>query len=209
MSAHQQLGQFAVAIGNGIENTVMLGKRLMRAIGRSGELDAVHAHQLIQLAAEHLRQGAVAAALNNLVMKIEVAFLLVVADTGLKRLVALMGFKYLAQLGDVFIAHAFSGQATGHAFKGFANFVEFNQLCVAQRHDPSTDMGHPHQQALAFKAVNGFAQRPSADAVGTRQFRFGDFAAGGDFAFDNSRLNTPKDVLGKGFRIVLRDHGWL
>lgn len=56
VAAHQQLGQFAVAIGNGIENPVVFGKGLVRAVGGRGKLDAVHAHQLIQLAAEHLRE---------------------------------------------------------------------------------------------------------------------------------------------------------
>ena len=130
MTAHQQFGQFAVAIGNGIENAVVLGKCLMRAIGRGGKLDAVHAHQLVKLAAEHLGQRAIAAALNDLVVKIEVAFLLVVADTCLKRLIALMGFEHPTQLGDVFIAHAFGSQAAGHAFEGLANFVELNQFGV-------------------------------------------------------------------------------
>ena len=96
MAAHQQLGQFAVTVGDGIENPVVLGKGLARTIGRSGKLDAVHAHQLIKLAAKHLREGAIAAALNDSVMEVEIAFLLVVADTGLKRRIALMGFENLS-----------------------------------------------------------------------------------------------------------------
>jgi hypothetical protein len=64
-------------------------------------------------------------------------------------------------------------------------------------------MRHAHQQTLAFKTVNGFTQRPAADAVSARQFGLGDLAARGDFAFDNGRLNTPEDVLGKGFRVIL------
>jgi hypothetical protein len=49
-----EFGQFAVTVGDGIENAVVLGKGLAWPIGRGRELDAVHAHQLIQLAAEHL-----------------------------------------------------------------------------------------------------------------------------------------------------------
>lgn len=89
----------------------------------------------------------------------------------------------------------FSRQTAGHAFKGLANFVEFNQLGMAQGHDLRLDMRHPHQQALAFKAVDRLAQRPAADAVGARQFRLGDFAARRDIAFDDGGLNTPEDVL--------------
>nr|GFD57834.1 hypothetical protein [Tanacetum cinerariifolium] len=70
--AHQQLGQFTVAVGDRVENAVVLGKGLARAIGGGGKLDAVHAHQLVQLAAEHLGQGAVAATLNDAVVKIEI-----------------------------------------------------------------------------------------------------------------------------------------
>jgi len=78
---------------------------------------------------------------------------------------------------------------------------------MAQRHDPRAHMRHAHQQTLAFKTVNGFTQRPAADAVSARQFGLGDLAARGDFAFDNGRLNTPEDVLGKGFRVILGDSG--
>jgi hypothetical protein len=39
-------------------------------------------------------------------------------------------------------------------------------------------MRHAHQQALAFQAVDRLAQRPAADAVGARQLRLGDLAAG-------------------------------
>jgi hypothetical protein len=178
VAAHQQFGQFAVTVGDGIENPVVLGKGLAWPIGRGGELDAVHAHQLIQLAAEHLGQGAVAAALNDPVVEVEVAFLLVVADAGLKRRVALMGFEHLAQFVDVFDAHALGGQAAGHAFEGLADFVEFDQLGMAERHHSRADMRHAHQQALAFQAVDRLAQRPAADAVGARQLRLGDLAAG-------------------------------
>ncbi|MNO57242.1 hypothetical protein D3C76_477750 [compost metagenome] len=65
-------------------------------------------------------------------------------------------------------------------------------------------MRHANQQALAFQTVDGLAQRATADAVGARQFRFGDFAARRDLAFDDSRLNAAEDVLGKRLRIVLR-----
>ncbi|MNN61169.1 hypothetical protein D3C81_1763940 [compost metagenome] len=67
-------------------------------------------------------------------------------------------------------------------------------------------MRYAHQQALAFQAVNRLTQRAAADAVGARQFRLGDFAARSDLAFDDGRLNTAEDVLGKGFRIVRGNH---
>ena len=91
MTTHQQLGQFTVAIGDRVKNAVMLGKGLAWTIGGRGELDAVHAHQLVELAAEHLGQGAVAGALDDPVMKVEVAFLLVIADTGLERRIPFVG----------------------------------------------------------------------------------------------------------------------
>src|SRR5690606_9080556 len=75
MTAHQQLRQFAVALGDGIEDPVVFGKGLVGPVWGGGKLDAIHAHQLVELAAEHLCQGAVAAALNDSVVKVEVAFL--------------------------------------------------------------------------------------------------------------------------------------
>ncbi|MNF89946.1 hypothetical protein D3C84_724950 [compost metagenome] len=139
-------------------------------------------------------------------MEVEIAFLLVVADACLKRGVALVGFQHPAQLVDFFAAHALGRQATGHAFEGFADFVEFQKLGVAQRYHSGADVGDANQQALAFQAVDRLAQRPAADAIGTRQLRLGDFAARCDLAFDNGRLDTPEDVLGKGFRIVRGNH---
>ncbi|CAI8716949.1 hypothetical protein EMIT0196P_70295 [Pseudomonas chlororaphis] len=207
VTAHQQLGQFAVAIGNGIENPVVLGERLVRAVGRGGKLDAVHAHQLVQLAAEHLREGAVARALDDPVVEIEIAFLLVVADPGLERRVALVGIEHPAQLVDFLVGHALGGQAAGHAFQGLADFIKLDQLGMAQGHHPRPDMGHPHQQALAFQAVDRLAQRAAADAVGACQFWLGNLAARGDLALDDGRLNAPEDVFGQGFRIVLRHGG--
>ncbi|MNP09121.1 hypothetical protein D3C76_1012130 [compost metagenome] len=70
-------------------------------------------------------------------------------------------------------------------------------------------MRHAHQQALAFEAVDGLAQRPAADAVGARQLRLGDLAAGGDLAFDDSRLDTPEDVFREGFAVVCHCAGGL
>lgn len=145
MAAHQQFGQFTVTIGNRIENSVVLGKSLAWTIGGRGKLDAVHAHQLVQLAAEHLGEGTVTGTLNYPVMKVEVAFLLVVAEAGLEGFVALVGVQHLAQFFDLRIGHALGSQATGHAFEGFADFVEFDQFGVAQRHHPRADVGNAHQ----------------------------------------------------------------
>lgn len=120
VAPHQQLGQLgqlAVTVGNGIENPVVFGERLTRAVGRCRELDAVHTDQLVQLVAQQLGQRAVTAALDNPVMEVEVAFLLVIADTGLKRLIALVGAHYPAQVVDFRLSHAFGRQAAGHAFQ--------------------------------------------------------------------------------------------
>ena len=140
-------------------------------------------------------------------MKIEVAFLLVIPHTCLKCCIALMGFEHTAQFRDVFIAHAFCSQTAGHAFKGFANFVELNQFFMAQGHNPRAHMRHPHQQALTFKTVDRLAQRPATDAVGAGQLRLGNFATRRNIALDDSGLNTPEDVLGQGFRVILGQRG--
>ncbi len=60
-------------------------------------------------------------------------------------------------------------------------------------------MGHAHQQFLPLQAMDRLAQRPPADAVGTRQFRFGDLAAGRDLAFDDGGLNQAENTARKGF----------
>jgi len=116
-----------------------------------------------------------------------------------------VGFEDTAQFVDFFDGHALGGQTTGHAFEGFADFIEFEQLGMAQRHHPRADVRHAHQQALAFEAMDRFAQRPTADAIGTRQLRLGDLAARGDLTFDDGRLDASENVLGECFRIVLRN----
>ncbi|MNP32366.1 hypothetical protein D3C76_1255430 [compost metagenome] len=136
-------------------------------------------------------------------MEVEIAFLLVVAAASLEGLIAFVGFKDPAQLIDFLDAHALGGQATGHAFEGFADFVELHQLGMVERHHPCSDVWHAHQQALAFEAVDGFAQRATADAVGTGQLGLGDFAARGDLTLDDGRLNASEDVFGKRFRVIL------
>ncbi len=186
-----------IALGNGVENPVVFGKGLTWPIGRGGKLDAVHAHQLIKLAAEHLAEGAIAAALNDPVMKIEVAFLLVIADSRLKRRVALMGVEHAAQLIYFRLGHALGGQPTGHAFQRFANFVKLDQFGMTERDHTCADVRHTH-----LKPMDRFAQRTATDAVGARQLGLGNLAARSDFTFDDGRLNTSKNVLGQGFRIV-------
>lgn len=139
-------------------------------------------------------------------MEVEVPFLLVVADAGLERRIAFVGIEHPAQFVDFLGGHALGRQATGHAFQGLTDFVEFDQLGMAQGHHPGADMGHPHQQALTFQAVDGLAQRAATDAVGARQLRLGDLAARGDLTLDDGRLDPPEDVFGQGFRIVLCLH---
>ncbi|MNS75610.1 hypothetical protein D3C72_1091350 [compost metagenome] len=138
-------------------------------------------------------------------MKVEIAFLLVIANASLKRRVALVGFQNPAQLVDFFDAHALGCETTGHAFEGFADFVEFEQFGMTERHHPRTDVRYAHQQALAFQAMNRLTQRPTADAVGARQLRLGDLAARGDLAFDDGRLNAPEDVFRERLGIVAAD----
>ncbi|MCY1414945.1 hypothetical protein D9M71_304110 [compost metagenome] len=113
-----------------------------------------------------------------------------------------MGVEHPAQLVDLGYAHTLGGQAAGHAFEGLANLVQLDQLGMAERHHPCPDMGHAHQQALAFQAVDRLAQRTAADAVGARQLRLGDLAAGGDLALDDGRLDAPEDVFREGFGIL-------
>src|SRR3546814_10179236 len=51
--------------------------------------------------------------------------------------------------------------------------------------------------------MDRLAQRATTDAGGTCQFGLGNLAARRDIASHDCGLDTPEDVLGKGFRIVL------
>ncbi|MCY1530818.1 hypothetical protein D9M68_660240 [compost metagenome] len=140
-------------------------------------------------------------------MEVEVAFLLVVATAGLKGLVALVGIQHPAQFVDLGLAHALGSQTAGHAFEGFANLVELDQLGMVEGYDPRPDVGHAHQQALPFQAMDGLAQRATADAVGARQLGFGNLAAGSDVATHDGRLDAAEDAFGQGFRVQLFGDG--
>ena len=181
----------------------MFGEGLMRPIRRGGELDAVHAHQLVELVAQQLGQRAVAAALDDPVMEVEVAFLLVVTDASLKRLIAFVSAEHPTQLIDLRLAHAFGGKATGHAFQGLTDFVEFDQLGMAQRNHARAHMGNADKQFLALQPVDSLAQRPAADAVGTRQFGLGNLAARRNLTLDDRSLDQAEHVLGKCAAIKL------
>src|SRR5690606_3842963 len=197
MTAHQQLRQFAIALGNGVENTVMLGKGLMWPVRRGGKLNAVHAHQLVKLVAQQLGQSTIAAALDNPVVEVEVTFLLVIANSRLKCLVALVSTQYTTQLIDLAVAHALSSQPAGHAFQRLADLIELDQLSMTERNHAGADMGDAHQKFLAFEAMNSFTQWPTANAIGARQLWFGNLAARCDFATNDGRLDRAEHMLGQ------------
>ncbi len=136
-------------------------------------------------------------------MEVEVAFLLVVTDASLKRLIAFVSAEHPTQLIDLRLAHAFGGQATGHAFQGLTNFVEFDQLGMAQRNHARAHMGNADKQFLTLQPVDSLAQRPAADAVGTRQFGLGNLAARRNLTLDDRSLDQTEHVLGKRAAIKL------
>ena len=76
MTAHQQLGHFAIAGFNGFDNSAVFIERFLRTIGHGTELVTVHTHQVIQLANQHLAKGSVMAALNDAVVKVQIPFAL-------------------------------------------------------------------------------------------------------------------------------------
>ena len=117
-------------------------------------------------------------------MEVEIAFLLVIAAPGLERFVALMGFQHMAQSrrsppGSC----ALRSQAAGHALQRLADIVQFDQLALAERHYSRPDVGNSGtSRRCPFKAVDGLAQRPTADAIRPGQLRLGNLAAGSDIA---------------------------
>src|SRR5690606_38023809 len=76
MTAHQQLRQIAVTGLNGLNDATMLRQRLLRPIGGHGKLVPIHAHQMVDLANQQIRQSLVVAALDYPVMEIQITFAL-------------------------------------------------------------------------------------------------------------------------------------
>ncbi|MCY1436384.1 hypothetical protein D9M71_525080 [compost metagenome] len=138
-------------------------------------------------------------------MEVEVAFLLVVADTRPERLVALVGFQHLAQLVDLVQGHALGRQAAGHAFQRLANLVQLDQFGLAERYHARTGMWHPDQQALPLQAADRLAQRAATDAVGARQLGLGDLAARSDVATHDGRLDAPEHMIRKGAGLIVHN----
>lgn len=143
-------------------------------------------------------------------MEVEIAFLLVIADTGLEGFVALVGIQYPTQFVDARLRHALGRQAAGHAFERLADLVKLDQFLVAERNHPGSHMGNPDQQFLPFQAMDGFTQRTAADAVDTRQFGLGNLAARGDLTLHDRRLDASEHMLGERFGIVWnsQQRGW-
>ena len=102
---------------------MVFGKRLLWALGGSRELVTVHAHQVIQIRAEHIAQRAVLAALDDQEVDIQIAFLLIVGFVGLEPRMPLMGRQHIAQVGDIGIGHVLRRQPAGHAFQGLTHMV--------------------------------------------------------------------------------------
>src|SRR5690606_17100291 len=80
VAAHQHFRHFPVTRLDRLQYPTMLAKRLFRTIGGSGELVTIHAHQVIKLPDEHVDQCLVMAALDNPVVKIEIALALEVGN---------------------------------------------------------------------------------------------------------------------------------
>lgn len=103
MAAHQPLGQFAVARGDGLDDQLMLAQGLAGAMALHAELAAVQAREVIKVVTEDLDQTAVAAALGDTEMEVEIAFLLKVALPVLVRELAAVAFEQGLEFGDASI----------------------------------------------------------------------------------------------------------
>jgi len=59
-------------------------------------------------------------------------------------------------------------------------------------------MGNAHQQLLPLQPMDRLAQRPAADAIGTRQLGLGDLAARRHLAAHDGQLDLAEDVFSQG-----------
>jgi metal-sulfur cluster biosynthetic enzyme len=72
MTAHQPLGQLAVALGDGIDDELMLLEGIRGAVALHAELTAIHACQVVEVVAQDIDQAAIAAPLNDAEVEVEI-----------------------------------------------------------------------------------------------------------------------------------------
>ena len=76
MAAHQQLGQLAIALTQGLHDLAMLPQRGKGALGVTAGAVTAHAQQLVLLACQQIDQHLVSAAAHNLIMEVEITLVL-------------------------------------------------------------------------------------------------------------------------------------
>ncbi len=121
MAAHQELGQLGIAGLDGIHDPVVLDEGTLGARTAGTELGAVETHQVIEVVAQHRHQHAVMAALDDAVVKVEIAFALVIGFAALEIGLSLVKRQHFTQAGDLLVRHVLGGQAGGHAFQRLTN----------------------------------------------------------------------------------------
>ena len=79
MAAHEDLCQFSILLFDSIHDSVVLPEGLLGAGGLAAGLGAVESQQVVQLPTEQLYESLIAAQMHYLEVKVQVAFLLVIA----------------------------------------------------------------------------------------------------------------------------------
>ena len=197
VAAHQHLGQFAVALRQCLDDLAVLLQRGAGALRVAAGAVAAHAQQLVLFAAEHVHQHLVAAAAHDLVMEIEVAFLLRIHLAALFLDLLFMAVEQLAQLIDLFVGHLRCGDAARHAFQRFAHRIEIGEGLAIQHHHARTGVGYAGDQAHAFQMAQGFAQRAAPHAEAFGQLCLVQLLALRQFAGHDALRQTVRGDIGK------------
>ena len=128
MAFHQKFGEFAVALGDGFDDTTVFTESPLGATGGGAETVTVHPYHVIKITQQHLGKFGVAAAGGDSVVKVVIPFGLVIGLALGFVDHAFVGIEGRLKIGNFLIGHTLGCLAGGQTFHDFAYAVELHQL---------------------------------------------------------------------------------
>ena len=186
MAAHQQFGQFTIALRQRVNDLSMLQQGRASTLLHPAAAAPAHAQQGVLFAAQHGHQAQVATTTRDLVMKIEIALALRIRFAALTPDLCFVMVEQSAKLCDLIIGHLHGGDATGHALQCLAHDIKIGQRLSIQDHDSRAGVGDARDQTHSFQLTQGFAQRPTPNSKSLCQLRLVKFLALVQLASDDA-----------------------
>src|SRR5690554_647415 len=96
------------------------------------------------------------AALNDAIMKVQVALTLIVSLAALEIRLTFMQRQHVTQAGDLRRSHMLGSQASRHALQRFTHIEQFKQLLHRELYHPGSHMWYALDQPMRFQSAHRF-----------------------------------------------------